>query len=118
MKRVYMATNNELSKKILTENYEPQLKPFVEEFFQDRCSDLEVLKSEIKAGNWLEAKKLAHNWKGYAKPYGFAYLGELGAEIEKIASENPSSQKDRDNIEQLVETVGEYLKLKADQFNL
>lgn len=105
-----MANNIDLSKKILSENYEPQLKDFIPEFFSDRTRELDIVKNNQ---NLLEIAKIAHAWKGYSGPYGFDYLGELGAKIE-----TESLAGNEEAVESLLSTVTEYLALKKTQFHL
>lgn len=113
-----MATNNDLSRKILSENYEPQLKDFIAEFYKDRVDDVSSLKLALEDQERSKIAALAHNWKGYAKPYGFNYLGELGAEIESLAKTENFEAEDFEKIRELVHIVEDYLKLKAEQFEL
>lgn len=67
----------------IIEEVTPGLEPFVEGFFEDRKKDLVQLKSQIESENFDSARKIAHNWKGFCEPYGFAQLGLLAAELEK-----------------------------------
>lgn len=68
----------------------PGLEPFVSTFFVDRKNDFANLKTYIDDNNMEQARKLAHNWKGYCEPYGFGHLGVMAAELEKAIAANSS----------------------------
>tara|TARA_Y100000031_G_C8019008_1_gene291613 strand:+ start:121 stop:456 length:336 start_codon:yes stop_codon:yes gene_type:complete len=108
-----MATNNDLSKKILTENYEVQLESLIQEFYEDRIEDLNLVKNALNEGNFRLISETAHKWKGYAKPYGFAHLGELGATIEEKAKAGET-----ESLGMYLEEASEYMALKKNQFEL
>lgn len=89
------------------ETITPGLEPFVATFFTDRKSDFLNLKSYISQGNMEEARKLAHNWKGYCEPYGFGHLGVVAAELEKAIVAN-----NFERVEDLLAAVEIYLANK------
>lgn len=85
----------------------PGLEPFVAEFFEDRKKDLAQLKASIEATNYDSARKIAHNWKGFCEPYGFAHLGILASELEKALISSDTS-----NVQRLITAIEIYFANK------
>jgi HPt (histidine-containing phosphotransfer) domain-containing protein len=67
----------------LHESVAPGLEPFVADFFKDRKKDQQSLRTFVDDMDYDSARKIAHNWKGFCEPYGFAGLGLLAAELEQ-----------------------------------
>lgn len=93
---------------LLNESIEPGLEAFAVDFFEDRKKDFVDLKEYISSKDFVSARKITHNWKGYCKPYGFETLGILAKNIEDaIAAE------DLEGVERLVQTVDYYMNEKG-----
>lgn len=96
--------------KDLIENVSPGLEPFVAEFLVDRNKDFNQLNQLIRSSDHEAARKIAHNWKGFCGPYGFAGLGLLAAELEKALLE-----KNHGLCETVLEQIRIYLANKKIQ---
>jgi hypothetical protein len=74
------------------ENIDPGLVPFLPEFLDKRIEEINGLGAEpdlsIVSG-------LAHQWKGFSRPYGFIELEEISLKLKKAADDgDKSSSKD------------------------
>lgn len=98
---------------IKNEQAEEDLEEFKQEFFTDRQEDMKNLDSALKSTDFNQIKKIAHNWKGYSKPYGFKLLGIIGANLEKAAID-----EDLALCENECSSAKAYLKIKKEIFKL
>ncbi len=96
--------------KILNEKPEEGLEAFVGEFLESRLQDIDRLSSHIAGSEFMAIADLAHNWKGFSRPYGFIKLEEIAQKLEKFAK-----AQDLENCREMVEEAKIYLQLKADQ---
>lgn len=67
-----------------SETPEEGLEEFVEKFLTDRKREVAALR-EATHLEMSQIGKLAHQWKGFSEPYGFATLGMLARELEQAA---------------------------------
>ena len=86
----------------------PGLEGFVPDFFEDRKKDLRELRSLITDKNYDSARKIAHNWKGFCEPYGFAGLGLLAAELEVALKAEDHAQ-----VQRLLFNIDQYFQRKV-----
>lgn len=60
---------------------ESNLEPYIKEFHGDRAQDLSSMMDALEANDFEAIRRLAHQWKGFCKPYGFNWLGLKSQEI-------------------------------------
>lgn len=91
------------------ENEKPEtvLEPFLEEFYTSRIGEVNTLSTLVQTGEMKKISGIAHSWKGFSKPYGFDFLGEVGVELEKAAKAS-----DKELCEKLLVHVRNYLSDK------
>lgn len=86
----------------------PELKAFYEEFLQKRISELQILQTALQSQNLSAVAHVAHQWKGFCAPYGFAQLGVLASELEASVSDENHEQ-----CRVVIERMRTYLAEKA-----
>lgn len=86
----------------------PELEGFYEEFLQKRLTELQVLHTALQSQNLSVVAHLAHQWKGFCAPYGFAQLGLLATELEAHVSDG-----NHDECHLVVDRMRTYLTEKA-----
>ncbi|KPA13078.1 Hpt domain-containing protein [Candidatus Magnetomorum sp. HK-1] len=80
-----------------------KIKKFIPQFLENTKNDIELLKKSLQAKNYDEIHRNAHSMKGYAKPFGFGYLGELAAQLQQAAKDQAF-----EDAESLIEELDEY----------
>lgn len=85
------------------------LIPYVGEFLERRFKELEELKLSNESHDFPTVKKIAHNWAGVCKPYGFEALANIARDIERLAEEKNAPQ-----ISETASEIEEYLNRKKD----
>lgn len=90
---------------------EMALKPLQAGFLSDRLAELVDLKQAIKKGNLDYASRLAHQWKGFAEPYGFKHLAQIAVNFEHALLKSAS----QDELDQLSLELEKYLEFKKEQ---
>lgn len=109
---IIFAMDTQIKSRVLDDlnSVNPALKPFLPKFYQDRIKELEQMK-EFQRSNDLESlRKLAHSWKGFCAPYGFATMGELANELERQLREG-----DKPNTKYYIDSFQEYLDFVEDE---
>tara|TARA_Y100000590_G_scaffold175041_1_gene200059 strand:- start:165 stop:485 length:321 start_codon:yes stop_codon:yes gene_type:complete len=103
-----------LIERIKQEQASPGLEKFIEEFYNDRITDLKIIQKRLKVMDLESIKEYGHKWKGFCEPYGFQYLGVLGEVLEEkiLTGHNLKS------LESIVEEIEEYLILKGKYLGL
>jgi len=66
---------------------DPDLKDLIPEFLRRKREDSTAISEALAAGDFAKIKRLAHNIKGEGGSFGFDPLSEIGAELERSASE-------------------------------
>lgn len=94
---------------IKNENPEAGLEVFLDEFIDDRYSDLEKLWLALELKKFSEIKDIAHRLKGFCAPYGFNLLEKISIELEKVALD-----KDLNKATKYITQMSEYLELKKE----
>lgn len=88
---------------------ENNLKPYIHEFHGDRLADLENMMNALEEGDFEVIRKVAHQWKGFCKPYGFAWLGIKSQSIMLHAKEENKKALMEDLL-----LVSQYLDIKKE----
>jgi HPt (histidine-containing phosphotransfer) domain-containing protein len=98
---------------ILNEQHEEGLETFLVDFVIKRFTELEDLKTNLSINNFNSLKSYAHNWKGFARPFGFIKLEELAIDLEESAK-----NQDKAHCDKLLIEIEIYLKLKKEAIAL
>ncbi len=85
------------------------LEPFSEKFLKDRITEFTEMKRDFESKNLETVKRLAHNWKGFSEPYGFAGLGTIAEALEQAAKNNNTEA-----CFYLIQQVNTYLQRKKE----
>ena len=87
-----------------TANVPAELADLIPGFLNNRKEDIEKLRKELVAENFVEITRIGHTLKGACGGYGFDDLGELGKRIEVAG-------KDRnvDQVARLIDDMEYYL---------
>ncbi|MEC9281608.1 MAG: Hpt domain-containing protein [Bdellovibrionota bacterium] len=93
--------------KLDSEHFEPALSEFFEEFITDRKTELKALNKGIKEEDFKFIEDLAHKWKGFSAPYGFAGLAQIAGQLELA-----SKEKNIEKTKYLLKEVLDYLEYK------
>ena len=101
-----------LTSKIRNEEPLPELKSYQSEFLQDRLKSIDKLKQAIINEDYTYLMSIMHQWAGYAKPYGFNYLEEIGLQLQ-ISAEI----KDNKSCQKYLDLAENYLNLKKNILN-
>ncbi len=64
-----------------------KIEKFIPQFLNNTKNDIEALKDSVLNKNFEEMHRMSHSMKGYAKPFGFHYIGELASQIVQAAQE-------------------------------
>lgn len=94
------------------EKPDPALTSFIAGFHEKRKKELVDVQAYVETKNFTGLAQLAHNWKGYSRPYGYVGLEFLAKALEKAAKDQ-NQEECRDVIEQ----VATYLDLKEARLN-
>jgi len=84
---------------------EPGLEPFVPKFIEDRLTEISTLIEGKEIG---AIKSVAHQWKGFSRPYGFSKLEEIAISIEK---------SDLDGALKLLKQAKDYCQMRSHSPN-
>lgn len=85
------------------------LTPYLGEFLERRFKELEELKLSNESHDFPTVKKIAHNWAGVSKPYGFESLARIARDIERLAEEKNAPQ-----ISEAASEIESYLNRKKE----
>ena len=80
-----------------------KIKKFIPQFMENTKNDIELLKKSLKTKDYTVISRNAHSMKGYAKPFGFEYIGELAAQIQEAAEDQIY-----DDLEPMIKELDEY----------
>jgi len=80
------------------------LEDLIPVFMENRRKDVENLKSAVIASDYNTLRSIGHNLKGVGGGYGFAWITDLGADIEAAAKVN-----DIKTITELIDSYADYL---------
>lgn len=89
------------------------LIPYLGEFVERRFQELEELKVSNESHDFPSVKKIAHNWAGVCKPYGFEALAKIARDIERMAEERNAPE-----ISQTASEIETYLEKKKTALKL
>ncbi|MBM7555780.1 Hpt domain-containing protein [Halanaerobacter jeridensis] len=81
------------------------LKALIPKFLENRKEEIVKARTLLKENNFSELAELGHAIKGTGGGYGFNFVTELGAKIEKAAK-----NEDQDEIKDLVKRLEEHLE--------
>lgn len=84
---------------------EQELRGLIPGFIDSVQKDIEAMREALHAGNLDVMALLGHSLKGAGKSYGFSYVGEAGAYVEKAAKERSTVEA-----EKALEVLENYLK--------
>jgi len=87
-----------------------QLMPLINDFIQDRITELKSFEQFIEKNNFEEIRKVAHKWKGFSAPYGFNFLEKCAIELSHLCKEEKPLE-----IKSMIPIIKQYLKEKNDQ---
>lgn len=79
------------------------INDMIETFLEETPNDIEQMKVELNASNWLGLSKVAHKMKSSIKMFGFETLKNQVLFLEQSGKKN-------ENIDVLPEKVNEFLK--------
>ena len=91
----------------------PGLESFVPEFFRARRADFADIRLYLAERDFESLLKLAHKWRGFCEPYGFARLGDLAGELEE-----QGKQRNLAGCEKIAEQMDSYLCWKQEKLSL
>ncbi len=94
---------------IKLEKPEQGLEDLQKDFLSDRENELPRLEKAILDSDFTSVSAIAHNWKGFCKPYGFQLLGELSESLDLA-----SKSKDSKMCLNLKQNINSYLKIKRE----
>lgn len=80
------------------------LEDLIPVFMENRRKDVENLKSAVIVSDYNTLRSIGHNLKGVGGGYGFAWITDLGADIEAAAKVN-----DIKTITELIDSYADYL---------
>ncbi|MFN2339800.1 MAG: Hpt domain-containing protein [Halanaerobium sp.] len=83
---------------------DPDLEFLIPQFLENREEDIKNLKKLLEAKNYDQIRIIGHSMKGSGGGYGFDYLTEIGAQIEKEAE-----LKNKEEIAKLINELKNYL---------
>lgn len=64
---------------------DPTLIQFVSKFQENRNKEVPTFEELLKAEDFEGIRKLAHNWKGFSRPYGYLALEAMGKALGEAA---------------------------------
>lgn len=88
------------------------LESFVEDFLSRRQNEIHELHVAAESKNFEVPRKIAHDWKGFSRPYGFGHLEDLSMELREAAVEESQSK-----LEEVIQKAADYLALKRQTLN-
>lgn len=88
------------------------LTPYLGDFIQRRFDELKELEESNDTQDFPKVKKIAHNWAGVSKPYGFEALAKVARDIERLAEEQNSPQ-----ISEMISEIKTYLDKKRSHIS-
>ena len=80
------------------------LEFLIPQFLENREEDIKNMEKNLQESNYDQIRIIGHSMKGSGGGYGFDYLTEIGAEIEKNAE-----LKNEEQIQELIEKLKNYL---------
>jgi HPt (histidine-containing phosphotransfer) domain-containing protein len=92
---------------VLKEAPDEGLESFYKDFLKNRSEELSILNEALQRLDYDTLRKLAHNWKGYSKPYGFDTLAQLAKKLEEASQKGEES-----NCENILKNISFYLEIK------
>lgn len=81
------------------------LEALIPQYLTNREEEVEKLKALLEAENFEEIRFIGHSLKGSGGGYGFDYLTELGAELERKAE-----LAEKEELKSTIENLEDYLK--------
>ena len=66
--------------------------PLIPDFLEARAEDAVRIPALADARDYAEVRRLGHNMKGNGGAYGFVFITEIGAEIERAAHDEDGSK--------------------------
>ncbi|MFK8030799.1 MAG: Hpt domain-containing protein [Gammaproteobacteria bacterium] len=87
------------------EELDPAVRALLPNYIRRRESDMELIASLVRRGEYKEISTLAHNIRGSGAAYGYPRLSELGALIENAVETN-----DVDSLKVLTAELDAYIK--------
>lgn len=81
-----------------------ELEALIPQYLENRENELQELKNLVKTESFEKIRVIGHSLKGSGGAYGFDYLTELGAELEKNAE-----LKNKKELKSLLEKIEVYL---------
>ena len=81
------------------------LKPIIPRFFELRHEDIDAINKNLEKNDYETIMRLGHSMKGAGGGYGFDYISEIGAAIERVAKE-----KNREDIRKWADELSVYLE--------
>lgn len=82
----------------------PGFEAFHDDFLASRKEEIVTLKSALAAQDFKALVSRAHQWKGFAAPYGFQELETRAINLEKHALNS-----DHDQCAKILKEIEEYL---------
>lgn len=83
---------------------DPDLKELIPGYLKGRAGDAKAIGSAVKGGDYEAVRVIGHTMRGTGGGYGFDFITELGAGLEKAAKE-----KRADEISVLAKKLTDYL---------
>ncbi|MFW6001527.1 MAG: Hpt domain-containing protein [Halanaerobium sp.] len=83
---------------------DPDLEFLIPKFLENREEDIKNLEKLLKESEFDQIRIIGHSMKGSGGGYGFDYLTEIGAQIEKEAE-----LKNEEKISNLIAKLKKYL---------
>jgi HPt (histidine-containing phosphotransfer) domain-containing protein len=83
---------------------DPDLEFLIPQFLKNREEDIKNLEKLLNESEFDQIRIIGHSMKGSGGGYGFDYLTEIGAQIEKEAELN-----NKDEINNLISELKSYL---------
>ncbi len=81
------------------------LKPIIPRFFELRHEDVDAINKNLEKSDYETIMRIGHSMKGAGGGYGFDYISEIGAAIERVAKE-----KNREDIRRWADELSVYLE--------
>ncbi len=64
-----------------------ELKGLIPEFLKSRFSELDSILKSLETEDFEAIRKIAHDWKGYSRPYGFGELENYANQLREACIE-------------------------------
>lgn len=64
---------------------DPTLIQFVGKFQENRKKEIPAFEELLEASDFEGLRKIAHNWKGFSRPYGYLALEAMGKDLGEAA---------------------------------